>query len=77
MWPGENSSHMGNLELSSSYSTVLLELGKFTFLFVVPLYNNLRGRTTFYIDMIIMGLEGDEMMSFFPYYFFLGPFLQE
>ena len=29
--PGENNSHMGNLELSCSYTIVLLELGKFTF----------------------------------------------
>ena len=67
---------MGNPELSCSYSTVLLELGKFTFLFVVPLYNNLRGRTTFYIDMIIMGLEGDEMMTFFLITFSKGLILQ-
>ena len=33
IWPGENSSHMGKPELSCSYSTVLLEVGKFTFPF--------------------------------------------
>jgi hypothetical protein len=39
---------------------------------MAPLCNNLKVRTTFSDDMIIVGLEGDELMTFLPYHYFLG-----